>query len=104
VQVKHGVYWESADKTPDKEIIRFEFPEGSCHRYETPSVKFSEYTAAKVEREESDDTAALLRAEVTPGSEERRALAKTDEGAEAVPKLQFWNSNLKIRSFARLKA
>jgi hypothetical protein len=23
---------------------------------------------------------------------------------EAVPKLQFWNSNLKIRSFARLKA
>jgi hypothetical protein len=24
--------------------------------------------------------------------------------SEAVPKLQFWNSNLKIRSFARLKA
>jgi hypothetical protein len=23
---------------------------------------------------------------------------------EAVPKLQFWNSKLKIRSFARLKA
>jgi hypothetical protein len=23
---------------------------------------------------------------------------------EAVPKLQFWNSNLEIRSFARLKA
>jgi predicted HTH transcriptional regulator len=25
-------------------------------------------------------------------------------GIEAVPKLQFWNSNLEIHSFARLKA
>jgi hypothetical protein len=27
-----------------------------------------------------------------------------DKLNEAVPKLQFWNSNLEIRSFARLKA
>jgi hypothetical protein len=26
------------------------------------------------------------------------------ESMEAIPKLQFWNSNLEIRSFARLKA
>jgi hypothetical protein len=37
---------EPTDKTPDKEIIRFEFPDGFRYRYEIPGIKFSGYTAA----------------------------------------------------------
>jgi hypothetical protein len=84
VKLHHArvIYWEHTGKTPDKEIVCFEFPDGSCCRYEIPNVKFSEYTTADLE--EKNLTILLpfcvlkLRRAVkkAESGEERRALAK----------------------------
>jgi hypothetical protein len=44
------------------------------------------------------------KATILTGRSFKTAILKEPLFNEAVPKLQFWNSNLKIRSFARLKA
>jgi hypothetical protein len=43
------IYWESTRNTPDREILRFEFPGGRIFDLEAPSFKFPDYSIADLE-------------------------------------------------------
>ncbi|MDR3147299.1 MAG: hypothetical protein LBU00_02850 [Treponema sp.] len=45
------IYWETSRNTPDRETLVFEFPGGEEQRMEVPSLKFPEYSPARLEEQ-----------------------------------------------------
>ncbi len=79
------IYWETTAKTPDKELLRLEFPDGTHHDYEVGSLKLLEHSIDELEQQK---LAVLLpfytlklrkRVKNAKTSEERQALAEEME-------------------------
>ncbi|MDR1586695.1 MAG: hypothetical protein LBS57_04485 [Treponema sp.] len=43
------IYWETTRNTPDRELLRFEFPDGLVAELNVPSIKFPEFSTAELE-------------------------------------------------------
>ncbi len=44
------IYWETTAHTPDKELLRLEFPDGTHHDYKVDSLKLLEYSIDELEK------------------------------------------------------
>jgi hypothetical protein len=80
------IYWETGPRTPDKEIVCFEFPDGVRHNLEVLSFKFPEYSIGELEERQLGLLLPFcvlkLRGEVrrARSGEERRGLAARMRG------------------------
>jgi hypothetical protein len=43
------IYWETTRNTPDRELLRFEFPDGPAVELNVPSIKFPEFSITELE-------------------------------------------------------